>query len=72
MVIDIKIKVGTFGIFSEVQRGVIDEAIHQIYDLGEYAVYCVAVRGFIEELVLFVNITLQKWTSGIVTLSVAL
>ena len=55
LVLYINRKVGIVGIFSELQYGVIDEVSHQLYDLVNYAVYLVAVRGFMEGLGLFVK-----------------
>ena len=55
MVLNIKSKVGIFGRLSEVQRGAIDEAIHQISDSGDYVVSFVAVRDFMKDLGFFVK-----------------
>ena len=49
LVIYINRKVGIVGILSEVQRGAIREATHQLYDSDHYAVSFVAVRGFMED-----------------------
>ena len=52
-VIDINSKVGIFGSLSEVHRGAISKATHQISDSADYAVSFVAVRGFMEDLGFF-------------------
>ena len=46
LVLDINSKVGIVGSLSEVQRGAISKATHQLSDSANYAVSFIAVRGF--------------------------
>ena len=46
LVLDINSKVGIVGSLSEVQRGAISKATHQLSYSADYAVSFVAVRGF--------------------------
>ena len=55
LVLNINSKVGIFGSLSEVQRGAISEAAHQLSDSADYAVSFVSVRGFMEDLGFFVK-----------------
>ena len=64
LVLDINSKVGIVGSLSEVQRGAISEATHQISDSDDYAVSFVAVRGFMEDLGFFVKDCLAAMDNG--------
>ena len=64
LVLEINSKVGIIGRLSEVQRGAIDETTHQLSDSADYAVSFVAVRGFMEDLGLFVKDRLAAMDSG--------
>ena len=55
LVLNINRKVGIVGSLSEVQRNVISDATHQIYNSTNYSVSFVAVRVFMEDLGLFVK-----------------
>ena len=55
LVVDINFKFGIVGILSEVQRGAISKATHQLSDSEDYAVSFVAVRGFMKDLGFFVK-----------------
>ena len=51
------------GILSELQRLAIDKARHQLSDLGDYVASFVAIRGFMEDLGLFVKYHLAAMDS---------
>ena len=55
LVLDINSKVGVVGSLSELQRGAISEATHQLSDSADYAVSFVSIRGFMEDLGFFVK-----------------
>jgi hypothetical protein len=64
LVLEISNKVGIDGIFTEAQRGAIDEATHQLSDSGDYAVALANVSGFMEEMGMFVQDRLSAMDSG--------
>ena len=64
LVFDINSKVGIIGRLSEVHCGAIDKTTRQLSDLADYAVSFVSVRGFIEDLGLFVKDSLAVMDSG--------
>ena len=64
LVLDINSKVGLVGSLSEVQRGAISEVTHQLSDSANYAVSFVSVRGFMEDLGLFVKDRLAAMDTG--------
>jgi hypothetical protein len=55
MVLEINNKVGIVGILTEAQRGAIDEATHQLFDSGDYAVAFAIVSGCMEDLGMFIK-----------------
>ena len=64
LVLDINSKFGIVGILSEVQRGAISEATHQLSDSTDYAVSFVSVRDFMEDLGFFVKYRLAAMDNG--------
>ena len=65
LVLDINSKVGIVGGLSEVQCGsMISEANHQLSDSCDYVVPFVAVRGFMEDLGLFVKYRIAAMDNG--------
>ena len=64
LVLDINSKVGIVGSLSEVQRGAISEANHQLSDSANYAVSFVSVRGFMGDLGFFVKDSLAAMDTG--------
>lgn len=64
LIAEINSKVGIVGSLSEVQRGAIIEATHELSDSGEYAVSFAAVRGFMEDLGFFVKDRLAAMDDG--------
>ena len=64
LVININSKVGIVGSLSDVQRGAISEATHQLYDSVNYAVSFVSVRGFMEDLGLFAKDCIAAMDNG--------
>ena len=64
LVFDINSKVGIIRRLSELHRGAINKTIRQFSDSADYAVSFVTVRGFIEDLGLFVKYCLALMDSG--------
>jgi hypothetical protein len=64
LVLEINNNVGIVGILTEAQRGAIDEATHQLFDLGDYAVAFATVSGCMEDLGMFVKDRLSAMDSG--------
>ena len=64
LVFEINIKVGIIGRLSEVHRGTIDKTTRQLSDSADYEVSYVSVRGFIDDLGLFVKYFLAATESG--------
>jgi len=64
LVLEINNKVGIVGILMEAQRGVIDEATHQLFDSGDYAVAFATISGCMEDLGMFVKDCLSAMDSG--------
>jgi hypothetical protein len=56
-------KVGIVGILTEAQRGVIDEATHQLSDSGDYAVAFANASGCMEDLGMFIKDSLSAMDS---------
>jgi hypothetical protein len=64
VVLKINNKVGIVGILTEAQRGVIDEATHQLFYSGDYAVAFATISGCMEDLGMFVKDRLSIMDSG--------
>lgn len=58
LVLEINKKVSIDGSLSEMQRGAIDQAIHELSASGEYALSLAAVRSFMENMGFFVKFCL--------------
>jgi hypothetical protein len=63
LVLEINNKVGIVGILTEVQRGAIDEATHQLSHSSDYAVAFANVSGCMEDLGMFVKDRLSAMDS---------
>jgi hypothetical protein len=64
LVLEINNEVGIVGILTEAQRGTIDEAMHQLSDLGDYVVAFDTISGCMEDLGMFVKDRLFAMDSG--------